>query len=232
MYEEDFARYIREIEEIISSNYNIDSYSITIEDSNTELNFENIKKLDRLLEQAQESLNNLKRETEILSNKAPQYQSYQRYVKAFTDINKQCNILKRKIETNSKKKANYQLTNGDSDISNYSITYNLNKYNSSSPTATITNQLISRNNDNLNITTKLAQETHKVGEDSLSTLIIQRDTLTRTKYGLNYTDFNMMESRKLTNNLYRQKLIERLILYIIIIILLVANLYVLIKRIF
>ena len=62
MYEEDFARYIREIEEIISSNYNIDSYTITIEDSNTELNFENIKKLDRLLEQAQENLNNLKRE--------------------------------------------------------------------------------------------------------------------------------------------------------------------------
>ncbi|KAL7066165.1 hypothetical protein ACR3K2_33840 [Cryptosporidium serpentis] len=232
MYEEDFARYLREIEEIISNNYNIDNYTIIIKDSNIELNFENIKKLDILLGQAQGSLNNLKRETEILSNKAPQYQSYQRYVKAFADINKQCNILKRKIETKSKKRANYQLTNGDSNILNYSMTYNLNKYNSSSPTTAITNKLISRNNDNLNITTRLAQETQKVGEDSLSTLTIQRDTLTRTKYGLNYIDFNMMESRKLTNNLYRQKLIERLILYIIIIILLVANLYVFIKRIF
>ncbi|KAJ1606620.1 V-SNARE-like protein [Cryptosporidium canis] len=95
-----------------------------------------------------------------------------------------------------------------------------------------TEDLVKRNEDNLRISAQLAQETKHIGLYSLNTLTVQRDNLTRSKYGLNNIDYNIMESRKLASTLYKQKVIERLFLYFIIFVLLMANIYVFFRRVF
>lgn len=162
-----------------------------------------------------------------LSKKSVEYQSYQRYQRVYEEIYARFDALREESTGEgcfSGKELDISVGSGEGQqYLKPSKEYNM---------GVSTEDLMNRNEDNLRISAQLAQETQHIGLYSLNTLTVQRDNLTRSKYGLNSIDYNIMESRKLASTLYKQKVIERLILYFIIFILLVANIYVFFRRIF
>lgn len=164
-----------------------------------------------------------------LSKNSVEYNSYQRYQRVYEDIYKKFDALREESIASSyysEKGLDMNASIIDNDGQHY-LKPTTKEYNM----GVSTEDLMKRNEDNLRISAHLAQETQHIGLYSLNTLTVQRDNLTRSKYGLNNIDYNIMESRKLASTLYKQKVIERLILYFIIFVLLLANLYVFLRRI-
>lgn len=162
-----------------------------------------------------------------LSKKSVEYQSYQRYQRVYEEVYRRFDAMREESAGGgSYYGKELDISVGGGDGQQYlkpSKEYNM---------GVSTEDLMSRNEENLRISAQLAQETQHIGLYSLNTLTVQRDNLTRSKYGLNSIDYNIMESRKLASTLYRQKVIEKLILYFLIFILLVANIYVFFRKIF
>ncbi|KAH8739180.1 hypothetical protein FG386_001047 [Cryptosporidium ryanae] len=192
-----------------------------------------IDDLESKIRSAKNCLNRLKEEVSILSKNSDEYKSYQRYNNVYNEIYNKFENLKEDIIYNNgdnNKMREYEYKNNG---------YNSNKLINDDYVGDSfiniggisTEDLMSRNEDNMRISSKLAQETQNIGLHSLNTLKIQRDNITRGIYGLSDIDYNIVEGRKLANELYRQKVLERLTLYVIITILLLANIYVFIKKI-
>ncbi|XP_665468.1 hypothetical protein [Cryptosporidium hominis TU502] len=165
-----------------------------------------------------------------LSKNSIEYQSYQRYQRVYEDIYRKFDTYREESMASSyyfNKELDMSTNISGNDGQNY-LKPSTKEYNM----GVSTEDLMKRNEDNLRISANLAQETQHIGLYSLNTLTVQRDNLTRSKYGLNNIDYNIMESRKLASTLYKQKVIERLMLYFIIFVLLLANIYVFFRRIF
>ncbi|KAL5369364.1 V-SNARE-like protein [Cryptosporidium parvum] len=223
-YEEEFLSVIQGIERLVLK-------CVNIEDGGRGEKFtqDEISILERRFQDAKKCLDQLKDEVMTLSKNSIEYQSYQRYQRVYEDIYRKFDTYREESMASSyysNKELDMSTNISGNDGQNY-LKPSTKEYNM----GVSTEDLMKRNEDNLRISANLAQETQHIGLYSLNTLTVQRDNLTRSKYGLNNIDYNIMESRKLASTLYKQKVIERLMLYFIIFVLLLANIYVFFRRI-
>ncbi|KAH7649525.1 hypothetical protein FG379_001151 [Cryptosporidium bovis] len=222
-YEDEFLSIIQSIERLILK-VDISEGSVSSKIGRSE-----ISNLESKFKDAKNCLNRLKEEVSILSKNSNEYKSYQRYNNVYNEIYNKFEGLKEEVLFNCKDNEIDMYKNNE-----YKSQLMNNDYigdNSINVMGISTEDLMSRNENNIRISSKLAQETQNIGLHSLNTLKIQRDNITRSIYELNDIDFNIGEGRKLASALYRQKVLERLTLYIIIMVLLLANLYVFAKKI-
>ncbi|KAJ1608232.1 V-SNARE-like protein [Cryptosporidium canis] len=223
-YEEEFLSIIQGIERLVLRYTNSEDGG-----GREKMGQEEIVVLERRFYDAKKCLDQLRDEVATLSRNSAEYQSFQRYQRVYDEIYTRFDVLREESTGGgyySNNDLDSKISIGGSDGQQYlkpSKEYNM---------GVSTEDLVKRNEDNLRISAQLAQETQHIGLYSLNTLTVQRDNLTRSKYGLNNIDYNIMESRKLASTLYKQKVIERLFLYFIILVLLMANIYVFFRRVF